>query len=46
MKWNEKDKHMLIPLLLLLQMNFFTHLFSQTEAKIYSGCLQNEDIFS
>lgn len=46
MKWNEKYKHMLISLLLLLQINFFTHLFSQTKAKIYSGCLQNEDIFS
>lgn len=44
-KWNKKYKHMLISLLLLLQIIFFTHLFSQTKTKIYSGCLQNEDAF-
>lgn len=45
LKWNKKYKHMLISLLLLLQIIFFTHLFSQTKTKIYSGCLQNEDTF-
>lgn len=36
LKWNEKYKHTLISLPLLLQMKSFTHLFSQTKAKIYA----------
>lgn len=46
LKSNEKYKHMLIFLLLLLQINFFTHLFSLIKAKMkYSGIVQNEDKF-
>lgn len=46
LKWNEKDKHTLILLLLLLQMKLFTHPFSLIKAKIkYSGSLKIEDKF-
>lgn len=46
LKWNEKDKHMLIILLLFLQMKLLTHVFSLIKAKIkYLGSLQNEDKF-